>query len=1354
MMLAYRYLLFLVIFFVVIPGSAQANNPYVPDALKPWSSWVMDGKEFLECPYLSESQWKQTSAHICAWPGTLKLDLQENGGLFQMNWFVHKASWVTLPGGGFFPLDVKDNGKKVVTGKHNGQASLRLTPGQHKITGRFDWDYLPNKLYIPARFLLLDVLLDQEKINPLRQNNFLLLKSNNNKAEVKQTQSLIVGSYWKLSDGLPLELDITFLVDLQGMPQEIDLGAYLPDGFSLTSVQSDIPISLNSKKNLIIQVSPGEWKINLHARGTGALTQFTIPNYQKPYPEEFLLSFQPQPEFRLIEMEKMIPIDANYSQLWTKWDDLPAYKVKPGDLISWKVLPGAQKIQANQLKLNRQLWLSLDGKQWSSEDSISGTMYRDWRIDLQGPLHMTRASLEGEPMLISASNNSDGEGVEIREQDVELNIGTQSNDSRFTLPVHGYSQTLQNVSTQLFLPPGYRLIAAPETDHASQTWIGNWNVLNLFLITLATAIFWRLGGTLWGGIALIYFVLGYQEAAPFYPLVLLGIIALISKHFKHSPKWLKIAQAIGLLIMLVATIPYAFQQIRAIVHQQLDPGHGVHLNYNASQALILARKPVPVAEQDKMYSQAPKVQSTMAQAEYTELKTAGVTGSRTRKTDLFPVPNEIVVQAGRAKPQWSTNPIKLEWNAPSNQTQQVSLWILTPWMMVILRVVILLSLLLLIMKTSVQKLKLPKAVSFLSLSCLLLFSSQLYAQALPDQALLNDLQQRLGKAPECAPSCVTIPSLSVTLNQDVITLNYLINSQTDSAVKLPVPTTFKELLIKLDGSKTQQVLGFGQNFALLPVEHGMHRISMQARVNADQISLVFPTRPGNIRTQLKGWTAKGVDNTQLKSKQLSFTRTFIKHPSSAQNKQTNNTPKTIQADDFVRIERNLIFTSQWDVRISFHVISPAKGVVHVEYPLLPGEQISDPRAKINNHIMAVDLNAGEEFSLYSKLKQSPTILLKAAKQNQYMESWSFSTGQTWHLNFSNPDNNPVYQSSTSPIEFNPRPGQQLAVRAHQPVALTGPSIRFDQIDINHQQGQRQSHTQLNFKLEATRTGSAELHIPVDATIESITLDQQETRIRPVNGQINLPVNVGSHQVAINWKQKQLPEFDSASPAIDLGQDASNVKTRFELPENRWVLFVSGAGLGPIILYWPQLIALGLLALLLGKFAYTPLKTHHWLLLGMGFSTYDWRAYTLAIIWFHVIAWRSKQNAKPNWFNAQQAALTLFSIVFVVTLFSAIPNGLLAYPNMRIGGVLGSGLLWFNDLSAAQLPQVHIYSVPLWVYRGLMLLWALWLALKIMDWAPWSIKSLSKNGFWNKVQFRKKAQDKKQKNYQFEQEPDK
>jgi len=130
------------------------NNTYatplsrdeVPDPLKPWIDWVLHDEKQKTCPFI----YNNANQHRCAWPTRLDLSLLSTTGEFSINWQIFQKSWVTLPGDQkHWPVDVTDNGSIVSITSQQGRPVILLEPGNHEITGKFEWDSLPDSLNIP-----------------------------------------------------------------------------------------------------------------------------------------------------------------------------------------------------------------------------------------------------------------------------------------------------------------------------------------------------------------------------------------------------------------------------------------------------------------------------------------------------------------------------------------------------------------------------------------------------------------------------------------------------------------------------------------------------------------------------------------------------------------------------------------------------------------------------------------------------------------------------------------------------------------------------------------------------------------------------------------------------------------------------------------------------------------------------------------------------------------------------------------------------------------------------------------------------------------------------------------------------
>ena len=93
-----------------------------------------------------------------------------------------------------------------------------------------------------------------------------------------------------------------------------------------------------------------------------------------------------------------------------------------------------------------------------------------------------------------------------------------------------------------------------------------------------------------------------------------------------------------------------------------------------------------------------------------------------------------------------------------------------------------------------------------------------------------------------------------------------------------------------------------------------------------------------------------------------------------------------------------------------------------------------------------------------------------------------------------------------------------------------------------------------------------------------------------------------------------------------------------------------------------------------------------------------------------------------------AGLTVIALTTIVTV---LPGGLLGVPDMHVSGngSYGNHLRWFADQSSSLLPSATAVSVPLWVYKVLILGWALWLSFALLRWLPWVWRCFSSQGYW-------------------------
>ena len=65
-------------------GTTFATPTPVPDALRDWVPWALEGHESATCPSLAGDN----DAHVCLWPGELQLSARDDGASFTGDYFA------------------------------------------------------------------------------------------------------------------------------------------------------------------------------------------------------------------------------------------------------------------------------------------------------------------------------------------------------------------------------------------------------------------------------------------------------------------------------------------------------------------------------------------------------------------------------------------------------------------------------------------------------------------------------------------------------------------------------------------------------------------------------------------------------------------------------------------------------------------------------------------------------------------------------------------------------------------------------------------------------------------------------------------------------------------------------------------------------------------------------------------------------------------------------------------------------------------------------------------------------------------------------------------------------------------
>jgi hypothetical protein len=327
-------------------------------------------------------------------------------------------------------------------------------------------------------------------------------------------------------------------------------------------------------------------------------------------------------------------------------------------------------------------------------------------------------------------------------------------------------------------------------------------------------------------------------------------------------------------------------------------------------------------------------------------------------------------------------------------------------------------------------------------------------------------------------------------------------------------------------------------------------------------------------------------------------------------------------------------------------------------------------------------------------------------------------------------------ASDDGLLYQPLPGESLQFTFNQPMAVAGDSLAFDAVRMASVAGERATETTLDLRARSTRGGEHAIDLPPAAELLAAQRDGQPIDLAVRDRKLSLPLLPGVHEYTLRLREPHGMTARMHTPTFALHAPVANINLALQLPQDRWVLWTWGPTVGPAVLYWSQLIVLLLAAWLLARYAPTPLRFHHWLLLGLGFSAFAWSAYALVALWLILLGLRARAPAErwaPTKFNLLQLGLATLTLLALAVLISAVPTGLLGLPDMHVAGNGSSAwnLHWFADQSGNALPGGGVLSVSLWVYKIAMLAWALWLANALIGWLRWGFDAWTHDGYWRK-----------------------
>jgi hypothetical protein len=1303
---------------VSAPAIAQLTAvDRIPATLKPWESWATWSDEALR---QSPTSYADAKTPLTFWPSELRISAAASGAMFRQTVTVYSPSWVALPGGELlWPSGVTVGGKPVAVLGQGGRPVVRLPAGPQEISGALEWKAMPQNIALPPETGIVLLEVEGQRVDaPLwDEEGRLWLKRGASPEEAAGPDFLSINLYAALEDGIPLWLRTRVELIVSGQSREEDLGTILPEGWSVAAVDSPIPVAVDANGRAKAQVRAGRWTINVSAFRLDDVRELRFASGATPAADSVLIGFQAKPDFRIVELAGVSPVDVTMTTFPDDWRNLPVYQWPSGDVLRIEErLRGMGEQAPEGLRITRTIWLDENGRSMTFRDNIRGTRQKIWRLDAASGQELGSVRSDGVGQLITRDPADGAPGVEIRSRNLSLEAAGRMAVAP-ALSATGWNAEADNLDVTLNLPPGWRLFALFGADWVQGDWLTSWSLLDLFVVMIFTLAVFRLRGA---GAALLAFValaLSYREsgAPQMLWLALLAPIAIMTvvpsgrlRMLVAVWKWATVA------IFILAVVPFLSAQIQQAIYPQLE----------RVPDAFFAPRPAPAGamldESAVMPAAAPQ-EAEASQDSYGLLRSksaANVVQQQVRSQNMA-YEAKARIQTGPGVPEWTWRGVRFGWNGPVTAGQTFRPVLISAGlerMLTILRLVLVLALLsvLLGLRRGTLPGKSVPAAAALMLS-VLLFSPATVSAQFPDAAMLKTLRERLIEKNDLPAETAAIPQVSLTLTDRSIVMESEIHAATLTAVPLPgrLPA-WSPVSVMVDG-KPGAAVRRDDNYLWVALPAGVHSVRVEGLLgDVSQWEWTFQLRPHRVKVEAPGWNVSGINPDGVPEQQVFFSR---------QQKAVSE-EAAYDRQDFqtvALVERELELGLIWQVRTTVRRLTAPGKALALRVPLLPGEKVLSANIPIKDGAAEVRLPAGEEaVSWQSELTSSDKLALATRADDTWVEQWRLIASPVWNVTFGGTA--PVFEEGASELVpvWRPWPGEAAELVIGRPEPVPGATVTVHRAKHAVSLGDRQRTSTLELALTSSLGEDFLVGLPAGAQITALSLDGKDLPARMDGDRVVVPLRPGEQNLSIGWRTSVPLTTRAQVDTVTLPVESANIETTVGVPANRWVLWTDGPQRGPAVRFWTVLAFSLVAALFLGRLKGSPLSTPEWMLLAIGLTQVPLPAALVVVGWLFLLVWRGRplfQNLTPAWFNLGQALMVISTVGALSVLVSAVAAGLLGSPEMFIAGngSTAGSLIWYIDRAADALPSPSVQSVSVWWYRLAMLVWAIWLATATLRW---------------------------------------
>lgn len=541
-----------------------------------------------------------------------------------------------------------------------------------------------------------------------------------------------------------------------------------------------------------------------------------------------------------------------------------------------------------------------------------------------------------------------------------------------------------------------------------------------------------------------------------------------------------------------------------------------------------------------------------------------------------------------------------------------------------------------------------------------------------------------------------------------MTLN--IHAAAETAVPLPATAgSWIPVTVLWDDRPAEGLLKDNQGQLWLLALPGVHRAVLTGTAPpVATVDLPLPLRPHRVTVSGSDWEVKGIQSDGRPDASLQLSRR-------AKGDGGGTAVGEMRLPPFLHVKRVLSLGLSWQVTTTVTRVTPPGTPVSALIPLLATESVTSAGVRTENRQAVVNMEPQTlEVERTGALEESPEIHLRAPQATEgtsWVETWVLDVSSIWHCTVSGI---PVIHHQDAAgfwkPERRPWPGESLTIAVSRPEAFPGQQVTLEHTALEVTPGDRFRNVKLILNIRTSEGSRFPVGLPPHSTLEQVQIDGKSQPIRQQDQNVIVPLDPGSRSVLLHWREPGGMPFVLHLAGVRIGSDnqqAVNNQVTMNLPRNRWILWAGGPRLGPAVLFWSSLFIAALAALGLGRISCTPLRTYHWLLLGMGLTQVHPVVALVVAGWFLAMGMRARKTVTGGWFayDSIQLILAVWTLAALASLYAAVHKGLLGLPLMQIAGNHSTDfcLRWTQDRVAETLPQPWVLSVPLMAYRFLVLL---------------------------------------------------